>query len=313
MSVTETVFLVRAQLPTRDEWQRALTQHGFSLVLDRQFDPARREGYVPCTLAGRDAGFEYVLQDIETYVAEQDFADHRAQLGKRDIAVSFVTRSRFEHLQAAMAAAAVLATIADGLMWSDEAGDFMDNVLEAARDLAKEEPPRPPSPTIAPHPIAADLSARCVFRGQTTTTLETNEATPRRFTIRLAVSEPEVRIVALWQHPVGTPTVHRLRVGGIVYELDPKGMPASGRPIMMSIAELGKTEIATRELLKAGAAAVLPLCEVASDATRTVEVRKLAIVLLGQLRDRSAAPTLETFASDPALASVARHALGKLA
>ena len=312
MSVTETVFLLRAKLPTRDEWQRALTQHGFSLVFHPEFDPARDDGYVPCTLADADAGFEYFIQDIETYVAEQDCSDRRAQLGTLDTAVSFVTRSRFEDLQAAMAAAAVLATTSGGLLWSDEAGDFVDNLLQTARDFCKAEPPRPPPPPVESHPIAADLAARCVFRGQAMTILETNEATPQRFTIKLALREPEVRIVALWKHAVGSPTVHRLRVGGTLHELDSKGIPASARPITTSIAELGRTEIATRELLEAGAAAVIPLCEVVIDAQRPVEMRRMAIVILGQLRDRRAAPTLETFASDAELGAVARQALAKL-
>jgi hypothetical protein len=282
------------------------------LVLDPEFDPARNHGYVPCTLAGADAGFEYVVQDIESYVAEQDCADRRARIGKRDTAVSFVTRSRFEDLEAAMAAGAVLATTSGGLMWSDEAGDFIDDPVEAARDLSNPEPPQPPPPPIEPHTIAADLAARCVFRGQAMTILETNEATPQRFTIKVAVGEPEVRIVALWKHPIGRPTVHRLRVSDTLHELDSKGVPVIARPIMTSIAELGRTDIATRELLQAGGAAVIPLCDVAIDAQRPVEMRRMAIVILGQLRDRRAAPTLERFASDAELGAVARQALAKL-
>jgi hypothetical protein len=38
----------------------------------------------------------------------------------------------------------------------------------------------------------------------------------------------------------------------------------------------------------------------------------MAIIILGQLRDRRAAPTLETFASDAELGAVARQALAKL-
>ncbi len=224
MSVTQTVFVLRAELPTREAWQRALAQHGFALVFDPEFDPSRDDGYVPCTLAGADAGFEYTIQDIATYVAEQDCPD-RAQPRTSDTAVSFATSSRIEDLQAAMAAAAVLATISGGRVWSDEAGDYVDDALEAARELGTAEPPR---------------------------------------------------------------------------------------PIATSIVELGKTEIATRELLQAGAAAVVPLCEVVSDARRPVETRKVAITILGQLRDRRAVPTLERFASDAVLGAVAREALAKL-
>jgi hypothetical protein len=44
VSVTQTVFLLRAKLPSHNEWQDALAQYGFSLVLHPDFDPARDNG-----------------------------------------------------------------------------------------------------------------------------------------------------------------------------------------------------------------------------------------------------------------------------
>ncbi|HEY4055600.1 MAG TPA: hypothetical protein VGM39_03290 [Kofleriaceae bacterium] len=228
MSVTETVFIARTKLPTRDAWQRALVHHGFSLVLDPELDTATHDGYVPCKLADDAAGFEYIVQDLEAYIVEQDCPERRAQIGGRDTAVSFVTRSSFKDLQAAMAAAAVLAASFDGIMWSDEAGDFYRDapeLLSMARGLANEEPPQTKREVAGPEMIATSLVARCVFKGSALTTLQTTEATPQRFTIKIPVTEAEVQIIGLWKHAVGNPTVHRVRVGATVHELDPKGVP----------------------------------------------------------------------------------------
>ena len=312
MSVSHTVFLMRAKLPTRDAWQRALSREGFELVLDPELDPAHDDGYVPCKLAGADAGFEYFVQSVESYLADHDGAERRVRLGGGDIAISFVTHSRVADLHAAMAACAVLATLSGGLVWSDDAGDFIHNPLRAARDIAAEETGRPPPEPAQPHSIATDVAARCVFRGTATTILETLEPTPRRFTVKVGVREPEVRIMAMWQHPVGSSTIHRLRAGDTVHEIDPKGAAAMARPIAASIAELGRTETATRELLAVGAPAVLPLCGVVTDARQPVDTRRIAIVILGQLRDRRAEQTLAAIAQDAELGGVARQALANL-
>ena len=311
VSVTQTVFLVRANLPTRDAWVRAIKHDGFTLELASSFDPATADGYVPCTHVAAEAGFEYLMATADDYLVEQDLTKVREHLDGRDTAISFVTRSSAADLNAATIAAAVLATVADGLFWSDEAGEFLDDPLALARDLDVERVPAA-TPPAAPRSVATDLATRIVFRGKAMTTLETIEAVPRRFTVKVGLTGSEARILAVWEHPVGSPTVHRVRMGNSMCELDPKGAPSTARPIATLVMELGVTETATRELLAAGPAAVAPLCEVVSDRRRPMMVRRMAIVILGQLRDRGAARALEALAKHADLGDVAREALGKL-
>ncbi|MDB4956222.1 MAG: hypothetical protein JWO36_3791 [Myxococcales bacterium] len=311
MSVSQTVFLARSKLPTREAWLQAIRAHGFELTFDASFDPATDDGHLPCVYRGAEAGFEYFTGDANAYLLEQELGELREQLGGRDFAVSFVTRSRMEDLKAASIAGAVLVVIADGLLWSDEAGEFIDAPLQHAHDLEPvflETAPAAPQVTSA----AVDLAARIVFRGQALTTLETLEAVPRRFTAKVAAGAGEVRILALWQQAVGKPTIHRLRIGAATHELDPKGNLQAARPIATLISLLGVTESATRELLLAGAAAVSSLCEVAGDSRKPMQVRRMAIVMLGQIGDAAAKPALMTLSTHTDLGSVAADALKKL-
>jgi hypothetical protein len=312
MSVAQTVFLSRTKLPTREGWARALKEHGFRLELDESFDPSNHQGYLPCAYAGEKAGFECLISTTKDHLVEQDLRSLGKKLRGRDTAVSFVTRSSLADLKAATIAASVLAAISDGLLWSDEAGEFVDEPLAHARDTEAEVELPPPPPPTEPRSIEAELATRIVFRGRALTTLESIESTPRRFTVKVAVGNVDARILALWEHPVGAPTVHRLRIGDTIHELDPKGTPSISRPIAELVAELGITEAATRELLAAGTSAVPSLCHVVSDTSRPTTVRRIAIVILGQLHDRSAQRSLEALIDDAELGDAAREALERL-
>ena len=222
MSVSHTVYVRREQVPTREAWMRGIAQHSFPLELDAGFDPAHAAGKVPCQYAGAPAGFEYAI--APAVVAD---AALRTRVGARDTMVSFVTHARMADLSAATIAAAVLATIADGVMWVDTTGEVCESPLEMASDFAGEREIAPEPPPAAPTSVAVDLATRVVFRGKALTTVETVEDPPRRFTVKVAVGDGDVRIVAVWQHPVGSATVHRLRAGDTTFELDPRGAPTA--------------------------------------------------------------------------------------
>ena len=228
--MSHTVFLERAKLPTGAEWQRVLTEYGSSLVFYPDFDPARASGNVPCTARDEKLGFEYFLQDIAEYIEEQEF-ERASSVRAFDAAVSFVTRGHPGCSEAAMAAATVLTVMTKGRFYNDESDDFLTIDEAIARGYCKDQgrppaPPRPPGPPPPPPPqlysTAVDIVARCVFRGASLTTLQTLEPTPRRFTIQTAVKEPQVRILSLWIHPVGKPSVHRVLADGVHWECDPK-------------------------------------------------------------------------------------------
>ncbi len=119
MSVEVTVYLRDAELPSRDEWQRAIDAEGIDLQLD-QFSPREHTGFLPTKLDGQDCGFEYFFQSVDQ--AEKE--DLLAEIGERDRSVSFVCHSSEIEGRAAMLAAAVLTKLADGVFFDPQGGGF---------------------------------------------------------------------------------------------------------------------------------------------------------------------------------------------
>jgi hypothetical protein len=119
MSVEVLVYIRDADLPTRDEWQRAIDAEGIDLHLD-PFSPREHTGYLPAKLNGQDCGFEYFYQPLDA----ADTKDVRAEVGDRDRSVSLVCHSSEIEGRAAMLAAAVLTKLVDGVFFDPQGGGF---------------------------------------------------------------------------------------------------------------------------------------------------------------------------------------------
>ena len=57
--VSTSVFLSHRQLPTVDEWQRALDDAGLPLQLDAGVTLTNFMGFLPVRYRGHESGFEY--------------------------------------------------------------------------------------------------------------------------------------------------------------------------------------------------------------------------------------------------------------
>jgi hypothetical protein len=236
MSVSSTTFIAARDLPTAKSWAAAIRSHGFALELPINIDIAQHTGWLPCRYAGEPAGFELSVQRAAEYLEEQHVAadDPRQSVCRDDaLALSFVTHSAMRDLVCAEIAGAVLARLAHGKVWSDEAGELMTaaEALEVAHARAgvvtvpDGDAAAPAAPEASS--VATTLATRVVFRGERTLLLASLEDKPRRFTVRCTADPTgkDVEIVALWEHAVGAATVHKLRVGDELYELDAKGEP----------------------------------------------------------------------------------------
>jgi len=235
MSVTSTTFIAARDLPTAKAWAAAIRAHGFALALPVNIDIAHHAGWLPCRYADEPSGFELFVRTAAEYLDEQHVpADdaRRSVCGDDTLAVSFVSHSAMRDLVSAEIASAVLARLGHGKVWSDEAGELMTaaEALEVAHARAgvvavPEQATAPAAPEASSVPTT--LATRVVFRGERTLLLASLEDTPRRFTVRCTADPTgkDVQIVALWEHAVGAATVHKLRVGDELYELDAKGEP----------------------------------------------------------------------------------------
>jgi hypothetical protein len=110
MSVEVIVYVCDSELPSRDEWQRAIDGEGIDLQLD-EFSPREHTGFLPAKLDGQDCGFEYFFEPVNEAEAEEVLAE----IGGRDRRVAFVCHSSQIEGRAAMLAAAVLTKLADGV------------------------------------------------------------------------------------------------------------------------------------------------------------------------------------------------------
>jgi hypothetical protein len=154
MSVDLMVYLKRDKLPTRETWQQAIDAEGIALLLG-DVDTVTHTGFWPAKLNGKDCGFEYSFDKAEPLeiegpdeVAESprrsdiswwvrlfgtarpavpeydDEGELQKALADRDQSVTFTTHASDEELQAASLAGVVLATIADGVFFDPQGGDW---------------------------------------------------------------------------------------------------------------------------------------------------------------------------------------------
>lgn len=89
--------------------------------MDDDFDPRTFSGYLPCKWKGEGAGFEIFFCEVAEFEFDGDLS---AEIGDRDVCISFVTRSSETDLMVAIAAAAVLCEKHDGVLLDEESGDF---------------------------------------------------------------------------------------------------------------------------------------------------------------------------------------------
>ena len=121
MSV-DTILFVRESLPTVAQWQEAIAAAGLNIELDPEIDDlAAFTGYLPAVFNEQPAGFEFYFD-----TAENAFGERPPAIGDRTHAVTFATHSEIRELVCALYAAAALAKIADGLMFDEESGGFVD-------------------------------------------------------------------------------------------------------------------------------------------------------------------------------------------
>ncbi len=78
MANEQYAFIENAKIPSRVSWQEAIDRCGFNFQLDPDLKPFKDSGFVPCTLHGREAGFEIYYDETSEYPPElKRFADGR--------------------------------------------------------------------------------------------------------------------------------------------------------------------------------------------------------------------------------------------
>ncbi|HEY0684114.1 MAG TPA: hypothetical protein VGD45_17410 [Steroidobacter sp.] len=131
--ISYNVFLDRDRLPAATDWARLIREAGFDVHLDTGFEPASHSGYLPCP--DDRTGFEYYLESFAEPTLEIGEAGAKA-IGARNTVASLRFSGRPSDRAAAVAAAATLTAMTDGVLFDTEPGHFIaaDEALAWARN-----------------------------------------------------------------------------------------------------------------------------------------------------------------------------------
>jgi len=125
------VFLHDAAFPTREQWQSGIAEEGFRLVLDQTLDVRQNTGFRPAVYGGRKSGFEFDLlpATVATSVCEGDLA----RVNGHDLCANFRCGGNVRESISIHIASAVLAKLANGILYDPRADHFLTGTEAVAR------------------------------------------------------------------------------------------------------------------------------------------------------------------------------------
>jgi hypothetical protein len=87
MSLQQTAYVARANVPDRAALQAAVDALGFDCKIDTFYVPFQCSGFLPCVLAGSASGFEIYFEAAADVLS--DFPNLAGTVGSRDVAITF--------------------------------------------------------------------------------------------------------------------------------------------------------------------------------------------------------------------------------
>jgi hypothetical protein len=87
MSLQQTAYVNRANVPDRAALQAAVDALGFDCKIDTYYVPFQCSGFLPCVLAGSESGFEIYFETAADVL--RDFPNLAGTVGNRDVAITF--------------------------------------------------------------------------------------------------------------------------------------------------------------------------------------------------------------------------------
>ena len=131
MANEQYAFIHKDKVPSRAQWQAAVSASGFDLQIDPDLQVFEHSGFMPCKLLGQDSG-------VETYYspANEIFDDPAAiegLAGGRDYCISFRWGSSFREAACAMILSYALAG-SFGAVVSYEGGEPYQDLAALRKD-----------------------------------------------------------------------------------------------------------------------------------------------------------------------------------
>jgi len=132
MARAQIAYLNRKDVPARKALQEAVDHLGFKVTLDESYVPFKTAGYLPCTLDGKDAGFDMRFQNV----AADMLAPLKSSIGTRDTAILFRWAGDPREQLAALAVCAAFVKQFGAIVHEPDQGILLsfDQLLAKARD-----------------------------------------------------------------------------------------------------------------------------------------------------------------------------------
>jgi hypothetical protein len=134
MSMEIHIFMEDSRVPDRESWQRAIEQADFPAILDPSLDLRDDSGFSPTIYNGQESGFEFYLDPAGSYL--ENYPHIAAQVGNRDMCVSFRWGGDVVEAAAAISCGAALAKLTDGIYYDPETDRVFtaNTVIEGIRE-----------------------------------------------------------------------------------------------------------------------------------------------------------------------------------
>ena len=130
MSIAQNVVIHRTRLPSTDGVAAKAREWGFDLKID-PVDLGTHSGFLPCTLGGKQAGFEWSLDNDVSICEELGIS-----IDDRDCVCVLVTHSDETECQSALVCAASILALTNGVYFDDydNVDQTPDRILAEVRD-----------------------------------------------------------------------------------------------------------------------------------------------------------------------------------
>jgi hypothetical protein len=131
MSLQQTAYVLRANVPDRVALQAAVDALGFDCKIDAFYVPFQCSGFLPCVLAGNESGFEIYFEPAADVLS--DFPNLAGTVGSRDVAMTFRWGGDMSECACVMIVSAALARTFNAIVHYQD-----DDMLYSADQLVEE-------------------------------------------------------------------------------------------------------------------------------------------------------------------------------
>ena len=131
MSLQQTAYVARGNVPNRATLQAAVDSLGFDCKIDSFYVPFQCSGFLPCVLTGRNSGFEIDFESARAVMS--DFPTLAENVGDRDIAITFRWGGDMAECACVLIVSAALAKTCEAIVHYQD-----DDILYSGEQLVEE-------------------------------------------------------------------------------------------------------------------------------------------------------------------------------